>query len=101
MTFRVGQEVVCIDFAGWEKPEPHWVLPEPEHVYTIRSIGPGYISPDQCCLLLVELVTPPFGNLGEPNFRASRFRPVVYDTTRAVEALKASLPQLKTMKVDA
>lgn len=78
MTFRVGQEVVCVDADG----APALTL---NATYEVTRVNPPFL----CVAGVFEEWAPNNG------MRAHRFRPLVHDTTKAVEAIKASLPRLK------
>lgn len=89
MAFRVGQKVVCVDDSGWESWRASWLLPVTGTTYTIRSIGHAYTNETQePCIRLEELRNREAQVPGqEPNFRASRFRPLVERKTETGMAI--------------
>ncbi len=75
--FCVGMKVVCTNDDGWPDPSLLPTTPVRGGVYTIRRVG---ITPDGGIGVKVhEIVNPPirtkWGNISEPGFSASRFRP--------------------------
>lgn len=108
--FRVGQQVVCVD-AG---PQMETGAPSPfslRGVYEIEAIAPPrerikcpfcgkmMAVSDACAaiaLLNIDVCGPVNGQHYCRYWTIARFRPVQYDTTKAVEAIKASLPKLKS-----
>lgn len=96
--FHVGMRVRCVDDSGWEAGRVLWNYPVAGHEYTVREI----INDEYPCLRLREITNRNGVRCGttmvsEPYFRASRFRPVQYDTTKAVEEIKAMLPKRKEL----
>ena len=77
MTFRVWQKVVCISQNPKWGEFPNVIFPQIDAVYTIRDIGPSYHS--KCKGLAVRLleIRNSDTDMGEPNFFAFRFRPLV------------------------
>lgn len=86
MIFKIGQKVVLVDASGWDAHDYIlWDYPKQGDVYTIREIVPiaelGFN-----CLRLEEIRNEParsreIGELMEPCFRASRFRPLAEKKT--------------------
>jgi hypothetical protein len=85
--FRVGMKVVCVDgeysgslvrqtLGGDEYEVP---MPKRETIYTIRDIE--FQSESVCAVRLEEIVNPICRSISdgvmEPNYRSTRFRPVV------------------------
>lgn len=93
--FKVGDRARCVDDSN--NPGCKWrrlpnVKPEVGREYTVREIGMtdrGVAGIRLNELLLIA------GKSIDGFYRASRFRSVVYDTTKAVEAIKATLPKMK------
>lgn len=100
--FRVGQQVVCVDDNPGAGHRWNGFGPTKGHIYTVTSV---HLSRDgRPTLWLAEIqrgatAMKRYGAL--VGYGQYRFRPVQYDTTKAVEAIKASLPKLKSReKVD-
>ena len=71
MTFHVGQKVVCVDGSP---PENQFfdadIAPRTNNIYTICDVGP---YKDRLHVSVIEI--PVYGRW--PNWRASRFRPLI------------------------
>lgn len=84
MTFRVGQEVVCVAPPIVEPYYPNEVGPLVGHIYTIRAF-----HPDGDAIVVDEIINPYniyFDEVGgkefqEPYWLLKRFRPVVKTET--------------------
>lgn len=83
MTYRVGQEIVCVeDRWGHHNPEVinHITLPTKGAVYHIREFVPSKCCPlcaEKAWIRLVEIVnTDPWFRGNEPIFDLAGFRPV-------------------------
>lgn len=90
MTFRVGQQVVCVDATwGCATGSRHQVLccpnlPTEGLIYTIRSIDSvvavrGHRA--TAFIRLVEIANPAASNGTEPYFEAHKYRPLVETKT--------------------
>lgn len=104
--FRVGQLVVCVDDGGFHDALNSvvwfalgWRHPLANGVYTIRDIGRGYRGEDYAAIRLEEIdngwMAPRLKSKREPNFRASRFRPVQPTSIEWAHELVNDLPKQK------
>jgi hypothetical protein len=82
--FYIGQKVVCVRTAGWEK-YIDITLPKEDAVYTIRGIDVNRTdNDDPVGLWLEEIVNPPrmyTAGFQEASFGHWRFRPIVQRKT--------------------
>lgn len=100
MTFRAGQEVVCVDAAiheEWTTPGPGEVIfpgldgLEQGAVYTIREL---YFQGETLCVRLEEIIREyDFWGDCEVGFNAARFRPVVKTDISIFTAMLAPSPK--------
>lgn len=105
MSFRVGQEVVCVDASiheEWTTPGPGDVIHpgldglEQGATYTIRGL---YLQDDCLCVQLEEIVRDYDLWLDcEVGFSAARFRPIVKTDISIFQAMLAPSPK---QRVDA
>ncbi len=99
--FRVGMMVVYVGLPA----ELHGVTRDNSKygvayltknaIYTVRDVDARFRNPGIRVAEVVNPLVPHAWGDAEAAYHPASFRPVQYSTTKAVEALKASLPKLK------